>query len=267
MQFETIAYDDLNEIKLLQPEGWSDIIPDIGYYIRSEFCNPMKVIIDNVIIGIGVSIIYGTTAWLAHIIVDSGFRNKGIGHQIVQELLKGIKNTPVETCLLTATELGKPVYIKAGFRTIAEYVFMNREKPWQEQSISVNIIDFQEKFREQILQIDKLVSAENREQLLADFISGAKVYTMGDAVLGYFIPGLKEGPIIAETPEAGLELMKIKCQTAERIVLPANNHICIDFLKQNGFAETPTKGTRMLIGKDLIWKPEKIYSRIGGNFG
>jgi hypothetical protein len=33
MQFEPIAYHELEELKNLQPEGWSDIIPDFEFYI------------------------------------------------------------------------------------------------------------------------------------------------------------------------------------------------------------------------------------------
>jgi hypothetical protein len=38
-------------------------------------------------------------------------------------------------------------------------------------------------------------------------------------------------------------------------------------LKDNGFRETETKGTRMILGKDIEWEPLNIYSRAGGNFG
>ena len=80
----------MSEIKNLQPEGWSDIIPDFEYYIKSPFCNPIKTKINNKFIGIGTSIIFDKTSWLAQIIVDSNFRRRGIGQQIVQELLKNL---------------------------------------------------------------------------------------------------------------------------------------------------------------------------------
>jgi hypothetical protein len=141
----------------------------------------------------------------------------------------------VTTCLLTATELGKPVYTKAGFRTITEYVFLNREKPWQEQRLSMNIMDYQKEYNQQVLKLDRKATAENREQLLTGFIHDAKLYAVNNTILGCYIPGLKEGLVIAETPEAGFELLKIKCPIADRIVLPAENHTGIDFLKQHGF--------------------------------
>ncbi len=41
----------------------------------------------------------------------------------------------------------------------------------------------------------------------------------------------------------------------------------LNVLKQKGFVKTETKGTRIIPGKEIYWKPENIYSRIGGNFG
>ena len=267
MKFEPIYQCDLEEIKHLQPDDWNDIIPEIEFYIRSTFCFPVKVSMDNCIVGIGAAIIYDTTAWLAHIIVDRAYRNRGIGFQIVQELLRKNENTRIKTYLLTATELGKPVYTRAGFRPVAEYVFMNREKAIPEETSSTPIIPFEERYRHQVLQMDRRVSAENREFLISGAIHDAKLYTEGDDLSGFFIPGLGEGPVVADTVEAGLELMKIKCPSVNRVVLPADNLTGIEFLHQKGFFPTAIKGTRMILGKDLNWQPTKIYSRIGGNLG
>ena len=39
------------------------------------------------IIGIGTGIVFGNTAWIAHIIVNPEFRRRGIGRKIVIKLL------------------------------------------------------------------------------------------------------------------------------------------------------------------------------------
>lgn len=78
---------------------------------------------------------------------------------------------------------------------------------------------------------------------------------------------MKEGLIFADTDEAGIELMKTKYAKADKAVLPSENISGIEFLKQNGFVEAETKGTRMILGKEVDWKPKKIFSRIAGNVG
>ena len=59
-----------------------------------------------------------------------------------------------------------------------------------------------------IMKLDREVSGENREKLLVSYISNALVYLDRNTVKGYYIPGLGEGLIIADTVKAGMELMK-----------------------------------------------------------
>src|SRR5665648_902461 len=188
MQFETVTIDDLDEIRNLQPQDWSDIIPEFEFYIQSSFCSPIKTKIDDKIVGIGASIIFKNTSWIAHIIVDSDYRNKGIGAQIVNELLDSLKRDSIATCSLIATELGKPVYLKAGFRIAAEYSFFQREKQWIDCPVSENVIPFDEKYRAMIYELDHLISGEIRELLLTDCLSNSQVFVENNKVHGYYIP-------------------------------------------------------------------------------
>lgn len=266
MQFESITPLDLNEIRKLQPEGWTDIIPDIEFYLRSPFCNSFKVLIDGNIVGMGTTIIFDNTAWIAHIIVGSDYRNQGIGFQLVNYLLEKLEKASIATCSLVATDFGKPVYLKAGYRIVGEYTFLQRETPWKEYPASEKIIPFKEEYRTMIYELDKKISGENREQLLTGFLQHSLLYVDQNEVHGYYIPDLKEGLIFADTNEAGLELMRLKYSKVDYAVLPSGNTAGLEFLLQNGFTETK-KATRMVWGKDIDWKPKNMFSRIGGNLG
>jgi GNAT superfamily N-acetyltransferase len=267
MNIEPVALNDLKDIGPLQPDGWSDIIPNIAFYVASDFCNPIKMTVDNRLAGIGASIHFKDTAWLAHIIVDPGFRNRGIGYKIVERLLQNLEKSRITTCLLTATELGKPVYIRAGFREIAEYKFLDREKPWQEVPVSSNITDFKEEFRHNLYEMDRKATGEEREKFLSPFLKTARLFVKDSKMTGFLIPGLQEGLIIAENEEAGIALMTAKYAIADKAVLPEDNKAGIGFLLNCGFCDTGKTGTRMIRGADIPWKPEMIYSRIGGNVG
>ncbi len=93
-----------------------------------------------------------------------------------------------------------------------------------------------------------------------------RLYIKDQQLLGYYMPGLGEGTFGADQKEAGLELIKIRSLHFDHAALPSNNQAGIDFLKANGFVPAPNKGTRMLTGKNVHWRPEKIYGRIGGNY-
>ena len=122
MQFDDVTYDDIESIKELQPDGWLDITDAFKCYINYEFCKPIKVIIDDKIVGVGTSILFENTGWLAHIIVHNDSRKKGIGFQIVERLLNDLSDISINKVLLIATELGESVYRKAGFRPISDYI-------------------------------------------------------------------------------------------------------------------------------------------------
>ncbi len=267
MKISDVTYNDLDEIRKLQPEGWPDIVPEFEFYVRKKFCYPMKAISDNEIVGVGSLIVFGKTGWLAHIIVGKDYRNTGIGYQITEKLLIDGNNRSVETFLLIATELGLPLYKKAGFGVVSEYMYFRRDDPWKGFRMSPDIIPYEETQRSKIFEMDERVSGENRRSLLADHLKNTLICVEDNLPTGFYMPGLGEGMILAVTTEAGLELMKVKYAKADKAVLPAENHAGVDFLKQNGFTLSDTRGTRMIMGKDIDWKPEQVFSRIGGNYG
>lgn len=267
MNFDKVKLNDLDEIKNLQPDGWSDISVEFRRYISYDFSEPVKVSIDNKIVGVGSAIIFKESAWLAHIIVDRAYRNRGIGSQILDFLITALKAKEIETILLIATEMGEPVYKKAGFRLVSDYIFFERASSWTDNEISENIRPFDQKFYGQLIELDETISGECREPLIKTYLNDGFVYLNNSKLIGFYLPNLGEGVIYADSPKAGLELMKLKYSTVDKAVIPAENKIGVEFLKQNGFVITKSIGKRMILGKDIEWKPECFYSRIGGNYG
>jgi len=267
MHIENATYKDLKQIKKLQPDGWPDISLDFFRYINYSFCEPIKVIIDNDVVGVGSSIIFKNSAWIAHIIVDSAYRNKGIGFRIVDYLVKSLEKKKIKSISLIATLSGEPLYKKAGFRYVSDYIFLNRKSDWGNKEISKYITLYSSKFYNQLLELDNEITGERREALIQKYVDDCLIYFDNRGVRGYYLPYLGEGAIYALDEFVGLELMKIKYSIVDNAVIPSKNKIGIEFLKQNGFSESGKKGKRMIFGANLQWKPNCIFSRIGGNYG
>jgi GNAT superfamily N-acetyltransferase len=265
LTFGAIVESDLERIKALQPEGWSDIVSEIRFYIRAQFCYPIKAICDNEIVGVGAAISYRNTGWLAHIIVSAEHRNKGIGGAIVNHLCDYLKSAGHKTILLTATEMGYPVYKKAGFIEQTEYVFFETTERFS-CTLSDSIVRITKKDKEEVLDLDKLISGEDRQHLLSDYLNDGYIYRRDSQAVGYYLPGLGEGLIIADDPDAGIELIKFRNSFSNKGVLPLSNAAGIEFYRNKGFNEIK-RIKRMIYGEEIIWRPEKIFSRIGGNFG
>lgn len=267
MQCEKLTHSEIDRISYLQPEGWPDIKDAFRFYCSSDFCNPIKITLDTQIVGIGNSIMFDKTAWLAHIIVSPDYRKQGIGFRMVNSLLSDIKTRGIETALLLATELGEPVYLKSGFRKVSDYSFFKREAVNAEKYYTNKIHSYKLDYYNDIIRLDIYISGENREKLIKDYLRESFVYISNGTINGFYIPNLGEGPVFALTKDAGKELMRFKYSTINKAAIPGENKAGIDFLKELGFAGTNTVGKRMIWGYDTEWKPEMVYSRIGGNLG
>ncbi len=259
--------EDLPDVPSLQPSDWSDIVPDFSFYLRSGFCHPYKAVQGAGMVGVGTLSVFEHTGWLAHVIVHPRFRNRGIGSRIVSELLSLSRGLEVETVLLAATAMGRPVYRKAGFRTVGRYHFLAREKPWRKRPLSPPIVSLGPAHHPAVLALDRLISGESRAPLLSGFWEDGLAYLSGGEVQGVYLPRLKEGYIGAAQETAGLALMEVKYAWCDGAVVPEKNRAAFRFLKKNGFAETGRVAYRMALGRNVAWKPEHLFGRIGGNFG
>ncbi|HMS35204.1 MAG TPA: GNAT family N-acetyltransferase [Ignavibacteria bacterium] len=266
MILEKIQPEDIIKLSELQPEDWDDIRPHFSSYISSPFCEPLKITDEGKIAGVGSYIRHKTTAWLAHIIVHKDHRNKGFGLQITNALLKSLKKYRIRTVYLIATELGYPVYLKAGFELESEYVHFNGECLNKVIQLSPSIIPFDKKYREDILKLDRAVSGEYRERIITENIESLHLFLKRNKVRGVYFPALKDGLIIACDEEAGTELMKLRMTERETAGFPADNITALNFFTENGFTRIKNS-KRMIYGKLRKWKPERLYNRISGGLG
>lgn len=264
VNIEELTAKDLDTVALLQPEGWGDILPSIQFYCASDFCFPLKATLDGVMVGIGTAIIYGKTAWLAHIIVNNDHRNKGIGTIVTKSLMDLVHKTSCHTILLIATALGEPVYRKLGFQVQTQYVFFdNGTLPAADRMACV---PYNPRYEDALLQLDNTVSGEDRKMLLKAHIEEISLVLENEKLRGFYVATLGEGLIVADDPNAGCELMKVKFAKNRTFCIPENNEDGIDFLTRHGFKEY-RKASRMILGEKIVWDARKLYSRIGGNLG
>lgn len=268
MQFEKIKAEDIAQIKNLPPDEWGDITPQIELYLKFNFCHSIKVMENDEIIGIGTAILYKNTGWIAHLIVDEKFRNRGIGTQILNYLCEYCMKNGRKTLLLFATESGYPLYKKYGFVIQNEYIQYTKQYNTIQKNYfpSENIRKIGINDHERIFELDKLAIGENRQILLSQFINDGFVYEQNGKVTGFYLQNLGEGLIIADDEEAGMELIKLRITDKKSATVPIGNIAGNKFYKENNFIEF-IRIKRMMYGNRIECKDENIYNRIGGNFG
>ncbi len=267
MQVLPFEANDMESLIELQPEGWDNIKIPFQYYLtHRQFCTPLKFVLDKRIAGTGTCIFHKDVAWLAHIIVHRDFRNRGFGTFITKTLVNRVRLYPYKTISLIATDLGEPVYKKTGFETDTEYYFLKNENQLIHDMESTDILRFEPRFLNEILELDKMVSGEDRSMRLLEYKNDFVVFCPHGTVEGFFLPSLGDGLIVATNTEAGIELMKHRNKTKNIATLPVDNNVAVEFLLQNNFKHYRT-AKRMTLGHKRKWIPQMLFNRVSGQIG
>jgi len=266
MDIHPLAHSDISSVHAMLPFGWEDSVPIIDAYITTPYCFPIKVTVGGSMVGMGVAILHTDTAWLAHILVHPAHRNRGIGKTITETLVESAYSKGCETIYLLATELGEPVYRSIGFETETEYPIYTCKGMTRPFTDSEHIVPITDAYKEQVLNLDRQATGEDRMLVLNPHLSNGLIYLRDNEVQGFYLPALRHGLIIASTNEAGQELMRLRLQSNDSASFPMDNTSAIAFMQQHGFPEN-RREKRMRLGKKRTWHPERIYGMIGGNLG
>lgn len=266
MQILALEYEDINLIADLKPEGWNSLEESFCFYVESAFCFPVKVVIDDRIVGLGATIIHNDVAWLGHIIVHADRRGNGIGPRITQSLIDTARKNKCETIYLIATKLGAPVYEKLGFINDTQYLFFKDINFDKELVISDHVIPYKQDFKNEIAIIDKMATGEERMMHLENSLENGFVYINNHKIEGFYLPSLGDGLIVANNSSAGLELLKLHLKSNDKVNYPIDNLSATEFLYNNGFKEYEVI-KHMRLGDIRPFKPGNIYNRIGGSVG
>lgn len=257
---------DLEQVSALTPEGWDDLISHFDFYLSSSFCIPLKAVLDGQLAGLGNVICNRDTAWLAHIVVHPGFRNRGLGKAITAALLQHIDRERYPTVMLDATDMGYPVYHSLGFETLSHHVHFSGDcllPPPADAAITV----YTPAYRDAILQLDRDATGEDRTEMLQLHLDAAQVYREQDKVCGVYFPALHRGLLIADPVTPAWEaLLRIRLSEKGHAMVPEGNTEVQHWLKQAGFRET-RRSRRMCLGPQKSWKPEMIFNVSGGAMG
>ena len=261
-----------SEIKLLQnfpPESWNLDLPlFISYHFNYPYFYPVVAEENSKIVGFGNGILNGSTGWLGNILVPSEFRRKGIGSEITEHLIKFFHSKGCTSQVLIASEMGKNIYTRFGFKESSVYQFLRKNSDLPDYVKNENIRRINDYDSDILKKFDEEISGENRYHLIKRYFSTGWIYQQSaEAIQGVLLPDLGGGLIFAKNPEAGLELIKFKLNLGKfRTVIPAENETALNFVKSQGF-ELYSTAPRMVLGNEVNWKPEYVYNRAAGYCG
>lgn len=262
-----------SEINLLQnfpPENWNLDLPFfVSFHFDYSYFYPIVAEEEDQIVGFGNGILNDKTGWLGNILVPSEFRRRGIGHEITKHLIEYFKSKGCKSQILIASDMGKNIYSRLGFRESSTYEFLKINSDLPKYPENKNIRRINDNDFDLLKEFDEEITGEKRFSFIKRYFPTGWLYQQkkSNNIQGVFLPDLGSGLIFANFPEIGLELIKFKLNLGKiRTVIPSENETALNFLKSQGF-EISTKAPRMVLGYEVNWKPENVYNRATGYCG
>ncbi len=215
--------------------------------------------------------------WIGMVLVKPEFRRRGIGTMLVERCLTALRRRGVRSAWLDATDAGRKVYLKMGFRDerpIARYAGAacepGRQVDWGRAMTPADL--------ESIRSLDESAFGAARGPLLAGLLEHGRGWIVDDRTaprgFGFSRPGREAdyiGPIIAQDAEVAEAIVaNILTGLAGREVywdIPGGNPHAIALAERLGF-NARRRLTRMCLGDATrVGHAELVYAAAGFELG
>lgn len=232
---------------------------------------------DGVLCGTASAISYGVEmAWIGMILVHPEFRGRGIAAQLMTTCISYLKQKQVRSIKLDATDMGRPVYLKLGFKDeepIVRYVNENPEIASRPSEHITEVLDWSE-----IANLDNAAFGADRIALLKNLSvngpavqyskSGSSNFGFGFARAGFYANFI--GPVVATSTSAAREiaqglLTRLSGRPVMIDMLPSNKQA--DELAASCGFKSARVLTRMYLGEARKGKPNLVFGTAGFEWG
>ena len=263
---EDLEYADIPLLSDMPPRDWEfDIVSFMKRFYHQPWFYAIKVVHDEVIAGTGSILFNNGTSWLSNIIVRPEYRENGIGSAVTERLLEVSHEMECPSCLLMATEAGRRLYARLGFVEDGMFCYYRNNVPLP-FSPTGNITPARDDELQDILELDRQVTGEDRGEMLNGHLHGAYVYRKDGEISGFYLPGIGDEPVVATHPVAGKSLLGFKHSfSGKTTVIPEENRWAAGFFSEHGIEPFSCR-IRMVHGVPPCWDPEGVFCRIEGYY-
>ena len=262
-------------VQLALAQGWRNRSLFYEFVLRVPAAQALVGVVDGRVVATGLATVNGPVGWLGAIIVSAEFRGRGFGRAMTEELMRRLRAAGCETLSLEATDQGRPMYERMGFRLATRYHQLQAdhldERPLPPPGAHVRPLRRAD--LPAVCALDRLATAEDRSaalEVLAE--AGGWALDRDGSLAGFLLPAERAyGVVIAPRPEDGLYLLDL-----HRFLVPPGAHVRAGVpheheaawreLQSRGWQET-WRAPRMLQGPDIPWRPEWIWGQINSAMG
>ncbi len=249
-------------------DAWGDRRANLDFATSHQQTYPVVADADGTIVGTGQVTVYGGTAWIGTVWVDPAWRRHGIGRALTQATIDAGEAAGARTFLLSATEMGRPLYEGLGFEIQTWYQML--EAPGLDAAkADPRIRPFEPPDLAAITALDHAVTGEDRAHLHRAFAhpDSARVLFRDDGSLGGFVVRAPWGGGATIAPEiddaeALLHARRVASGPGRlvRAGLLDENEAGRDRLLGAGWTES-WRAPRLVRGDAPAWQPTAIWGQ------
>jgi len=208
-------------------------------------------------------------AWIGMVLTHTRYQRRGFATRLVEQALKSADARGIRSVKLDATEQGRPVYERLGFRVEQELKRWSTVKPpisergpGDSSSQAMSNVHFE---------LDRMASGADRSNLLR--LLSQRVPPSCDSE-GFLLsrPGIRAsyiGPFVARNRETAYRLLRSRFDTGDTIWfwdILSSNHDAVSLAEEFGFK--PRRNLlRMVRGADLRGNDALTYGTAGFELG
>jgi GNAT superfamily N-acetyltransferase len=273
-------------VALARAQGWRDRHAFYDIVLRTPTSQPLVGTVDGRVVATGMGTVSLPVGWIGAIIVEEGFRRRGLGRAMTEAICERLRAASCRTLSLEATDGGRPMYERMGFRLTTFYHQLQADHldtaPAPPPGARVRMLTLLD--LPAIFELDREATGEERSAPLALLAEGGgwvleeadetgrEPGGAGAALRGFLLPAERAyGAVIAPRPEDGIYLLDL-----HRHLVPAGAHVRAGVphehtagwqeLEARAWQET-WRAPRMLLGPDVDWRPEWIWGQINSAMG
>jgi ribosomal protein S18 acetylase RimI-like enzyme len=261
--------------ELARAQGWRDRRRFYDSVLRTSTCQPLVGTIDDRLVATGLGTVSLPVGWIGAIAVSAEQRRQGLGRAMTEEICQRLQTAGCATLSLEATDAGRPMYERMGFRLATYYHQLQAdhlaEAPPPPEGSRVRRLERAD--LPDVFALDRQATGEDRHVALEILTrDGGWMLEHDDGPCGFLLPAERAyGAIVAPRFKDGLFLLDL-----HRSVTPEGGHVRAGIpdehaaawqeLRTRGWQET-WRAPRMLLGPDVNWRPEWIWGQINSAMG
>ncbi len=272
-----MAADIPQMMRLTLQAGWNQTEADCRRFVDMEPNGCFVAEWNGQPVGTTTTCRFGPIGWISMVLVDEAVRRRGIGTRLMRRALSYLDDHHTRTIRLDATELGRPLYERLGFR--AEYELDRftggAGRPAARESVTPVAVDQ----LPEIHQLDQRITGTDRARLVDRLYhedpDSVQLVRKNDEAIGYAMhrPGRRAaqiGPAVTVSPPTGRQLLDgtiSRCPQDKVFVdVPCDNSHATRWAIDRGLT-AQRRFVRMSRGEAVLDHPEWIWASSGPELG